>query len=115
MLGAAAPDAFVRAVSFFQAPPAIYLAAAIRLATGLGLTWAASTSRLPRLLAILGMVIAIGGLVTPLVGERLAAPILDSWSAGGPSAVRLWGACALVLAGLLFYAFHARRSPVVGS
>ncbi len=115
ILGVAAPSSFVQAVSFFQTPPMLYIAAGLRVLVGAGLAWAASVSRLPRLLLILGVIIAIGGLVTPLVGTLLARPILDSWAAGGPGWVRLWGAASLALAAFLGYNFSRRTSPVTAS
>ena len=110
LAGVLTPAFFVRAVSVFQEPPTLYLAAMIRVAVGAGLAWAASASRLPRLVFVFGVIIAIGGLATPFMGAQLARPILASWAAGGPGLVRAWGAAALALAALLLYAFSYRRS-----
>ena len=111
ILGVASPGAFVRAVSFFQAPPILYIAAVLRFILGAGLAWSASVSRLPRLLTILGVIIAIGGLATPFVGTRIARPILESWASGGPALVRVWGAGALALAAFVAYGFARRSVP----
>lgn len=46
-LGLAAPTIFVQVIHFFQTPPVIYLAAALRIAIGVILICAAPGSRLP--------------------------------------------------------------------
>ena len=109
VLGLVAPNAFVEVVSFFQTPAIIYLASAIRVAFGVILILAASTSRAPMTLRVLGGLIAIGGLLSPFFGVRFAQPILASWSAGGPVVVRIWAAFGLLLGAFIIYAVWPRR------
>lgn len=112
LLGLAAPDLFVRVIRFFQNSPVIYLAAIIRVAVGVALVRAAPASRARRGLQILGIIIVVGGLLTPFVGERAAHVILDSWSAGGPGIVRLWASIALAIGVFILYAVGLK--PVNG-
>ena len=109
ILGIAAPEVFLRTVTFFQTPPAIYLAAAIRVVVGVVLFRAAKESRVPRVLLVLGVLITVGGLLTPLVGVRGARVILDWWSAGGSGFVRVWGGVAVAVGVFIVYAVAPNR------
>ena len=107
--GLIAPDAFVEMVGFFQIPAMIYPAAAIRVACGVILALAASASRAPKSLRVLGVLIAIGGALSPFIGARFAQAVLESWSAGGPGVVRIWAAAALLIGASIIYAMWPRR------
>lgn len=109
ILGIAAPDAFLSIVRFFQTPPVIYLAAALRVVFGVVLVRAAPASRAPKVLRVLGFIIAVGGLVTPFVGVRAGHVILDWWSAGGPALVRVWAGVSLALGAFIVYAVAPNR------
>jgi hypothetical protein len=109
LFGVLAPAEFVSTVRWFQDPPALYLAAAIRVAVGAVLLGAARESRAPVVLRVLGALILVGGLATPFFGTRLARPILESWSAGGSGLVRTFAAAALAAG--LFILYAVRRGP----
>jgi hypothetical protein len=104
IFGIAAPDPFVDALTYVQAPPVIYVAAVIRVAFGVVLFRAAPVSRTPTILRILGSFIVLGGLLTPFFGVRIGHAILDAWSAGGPGVVRLWAGVSLALGVFIVYA-----------
>ena len=104
VFGLAAPDAFLRTLRSIQTPPVIYLAAVVRVAFGLVLFRAAPVSRAPTFLRALGLIIFIGGLVTPIFGVQIGHAILDWWSAGGPPLVRAWAAVSLLLGAFIVYA-----------
>ncbi len=106
--GSIAPGVFASLVAWFQVPPAIYLAAVIRVATGVGLVHAAPASRSPKLLRALGALIAIGGLITPVVGVPIGRAILVWWSEGGAPLIRLFGAGAGVLGAFIIHACSKR-------
>lgn len=111
VLGLAAPDLFVRLVRTLQEPPVIYAAAVIRFVFGVVLFRVAPLSRAPIALRGLGVLVAAGGLLTPIIGIPLARTILTWWSDGGPVLVRIWAAAALCLGALIVYAtMPARRS-----
>ncbi len=77
IIGLAAPDLFAGMVRFMQTSPAIYVAAAVRVAVGVVLLQAAYTSRLPIFLRIFGGFVLLGGLLTPFVGRQFAE--VHSW------------------------------------
>ena len=104
LTGLAAPDVFAGVVRFMLTSPAIYAAAAVRVAVGIVLLRAASASRLPIFLRILGGFVLLGGLLTPFVGKRFAEVILDWWSWQGSALVRLFAAVSLVLGLVTAYA-----------
>jgi len=104
LIGLAAPDVFAGVVRFMQTSPVIYAAAAVRVAVGIVLLQAASTSRLPIFLRILGGFVLLGGLLTPFVGRQFAEVILNWWSSHGSALVRLFAAVSLTLGLVTAYA-----------
>ena len=107
--GAIAPASFVQTVTFFQSPPMLYIAAVIRVAVGVVLIVAAPASRTPVLVRALGVLIAIGGLLTPLMGTEIARPILDWW-ATDLVIPRAFGLIAIGLGLLVLYASAGPRT-----
>jgi hypothetical protein len=108
LIGLAAPDVFAGVVRFMQTSPAIYAAVAVRVAVGIVLLQAASTSRLPVFLRILGGFVLLGGLLTPFVGRQFAEVILNWWSSHGCALVRLFAAVSLTLGLVTAYAVAPR-------
>jgi hypothetical protein len=109
VVGLAMPDQFVGVVRTFQEPPVIYAAAVIRFVFGAVLFRAGPRSRAPFALRSLGLLIALGGLLTPIVGIPFARVVLGWWS--DPFIVRVWAAAALGLGLLIVYlTLPARRA-----
>jgi hypothetical protein len=104
VMGLVSPEIFRRAVGAMQVPPALYVAAAIRLAVGVALVAAAPGSRAPWPLRIPGAAIAIGGVLTPFWGETMARTVLSSWDAAGPGMARLWCAAGAILGAFIIWA-----------
>jgi hypothetical protein len=109
-LGLVAPDTFVAAVRFMQDPPWLYLAAAIRLGVGIILLLAAPASRFPTVFRVIGAIVAIGGLLTPFIGQWLAKLILGWWTSGGPGVVRAWAVFALAFGSLVIRGIAPKRA-----
>ena len=109
--GLVAPESFLRLIQWVQTPPNIYFAAVVRVAFGIVLIFAAPRSRTPLALRILGGLIALGGLLTPFLGIRLADVILGWWSQG-PGIVRAWAAGALAIG---FFIVYATARPAQGA
>ena len=103
-LGVVAPKRLMAVVRSFQSPAGLYATAAIRLVLGVALVFAAPGSRAPGFIWVLGIVIFVAGLVTPVVGLERFRHLLDWWLARGPGFARVWGAVAFVLGLLLAYA-----------
>jgi len=93
--GIASPTWLVGLVGRLQTPAGLYFAMGLRLLLGVALIFSAPESRAPSLLAVLGVVTIVAGLVTPLFGLRRFAALLRWWSERPPALVRAW--CVLVL------------------
>lgn len=105
------PAGFAAIVAALQPPPALYLAAALRFAIGVTFLAAIPGSRATLPLFFLGVVMVVGGVVTPIIGQGLARPILDAWNEGGVWIVRGWGVAAMGLGGFARWALGPRPAP----
>jgi hypothetical protein len=114
LLGLSMHAPLVGLLGAFEVPPALYIAAALRVASGIVLVMAAPASRLPLALRIVGWLLFAVGVLTPIVGVAFAESI-RSWTIGGPGAVRAWAAGALILGAFIVYAtFPKAPSPRTG-
>jgi hypothetical protein len=104
VVGIVSPARLLEIVGKFQTPRGIYAATAIRLVLGVALFLAAPGSRAPALLEILGIVIMVAGLITPVFGLERFRRILDWWSAQGSGFIRAWALCAVAFGAYLVYA-----------
>ncbi len=102
-LGIVSPARLLALVRRVQTPSGFYLVAALRVALGLALFFAAPSSRAPEFVGPLGIIVVLIGLVTPFFGVDRVRRILDVWSKFGSVFLRLWA--ALVLAFGLFLAY----------
>ena len=80
LLGVASPHGLLTAVRFMVTPRGLYLVAALRVVFGVVLILAARSSRAPGVLRLLGVVMLVAGLTTPLFGVDRAHAMLDWWS-----------------------------------
>lgn len=103
-LGMFSPMRLLDIVRHFQSPAGIYAAAALRIILGVALFLAAPTSRAPEVVRILGIIILVAGLITPLFGLERFRRLLDWWSVRGPAFMRVWAGFALAFGLLLAYA-----------
>ena len=108
------PPGFAALVGALQPPPALYVAAALRFLIGVVFLAAARGSRATLPLFFLGVIMVAGGIVTPIIGQGLARPILDAWNAGETGIVRGWGIAAGVLGGFALWALEPRPAPETG-
>ena len=74
----------------------MWVATAIRAVLGLGLLAAASDSKAPILLKILGLLILIVAIVTPILGLDRHRRMIDWWLARSRTVEMFWGAAAFV-------------------
>lgn len=103
-VGVVSPARLVEIAGRFQTPVGMLAATAVRLVLGLSLYLAAPASRAPSVLQVLGIVIVVAGLLTPLVGRERFRRLLDWWAAQGAAFVRVWSACTVALGLWLVYA-----------
>ncbi|HME88726.1 MAG TPA: hypothetical protein VKE30_05895 [Chthoniobacterales bacterium] len=81
----------------------MWVAAAIRMVFGLGLLAAASESKAPSLLRILGLVIFIVAIVMPILGLDRHRRIIDWWLERPRTTQIVWGTVSFVLGIALIY------------
>ncbi len=97
---------------YIVTPIGLYVVAALRIGIGLVLVVAASASRAPNTLRILGTIIFVAGLVTPFVGVDRTRAMLDWWTAQGPVFIRLSSCVAIAIGAFITYVVAARRRGV---
>ena len=95
VLALAAPSVLLELGRTLQSPTGLYVVAAVRVGFGTILLWAASNSRTPRTLRILGVFIIIAGLVTPFLGVDRTRAAFDWWSTQGSFFARAWPVAAV--------------------
>lgn len=103
-LGMAAPERLAGVVRSFQTRTGLYITGVTRIVFGVALVFAAPGSRAPAVLWILGIVIFVTGLITPVIGLERFRHLTDWWLARGPWFARIWGFVAFAMGLLLAYA-----------
>ena len=104
-LGIAAPSAVFEFGRSLQSGGALYVLAALRIALGAILIWAAPDARAPRMLRIFGGLIIVAGVATPFFGLERSRAVFDWWSTQGSVYMRAWPVTAIILG--LFIAYVA--------
>ena len=79
-VGIASPAVLLELGQSLQTSSALYVIAAIRVAVGAVLLSVASRSRMPRTLRVLGIVIVVAGVLTPLFGVERTQAVVGWWS-----------------------------------
>ena len=106
-VGILVPSVLVWIAQHAVTSDAFYVIATVRVALGLVLISAASVSRTPKTLRVLGYVILITGVTTALmslVAMERARAIVEWWLQQGPSVIRLAGVLVLALGTFVAYA-----------
>ncbi len=88
----------------------LYVVAALRIVFGILLLRVASTSRMPRTVRVIGVVVLVAGLVTPFFGIERAHRMIEWLFGQGPLLVRAWGGIAAFVGLFLIYAVAAPRN-----
>ena len=112
LTGIADPSVLLKVGRSLQSSGALYWIAAIRIAIGALLVWAAPASRAPRLLRVVGVIVVVVGLITPLFGVERVQAVLTWWEDQGQLFMRVTPGVAVVVGGLLVYAFVPTRRHV---
>jgi hypothetical protein len=103
-LGIVSPMMLLGVVRKFESPAGIYAAAALRIMLGVALFLSAPTSRVQEVVRILGIIIFVVGIITPLFGIERFRRLLNWWSERGPVFMRVWAGFALGFGLFLAYA-----------
>ena len=99
--GVVSPPAFLAIVRRLTSLQGFYLLAILRIAFGAVLYLAAPVSQMPTLIEVTGIVVFVSGVVTPFFSHRRYRKVIEWWSGGGDSYIRVWAGCAIVFALLL--------------
>ena len=97
IVGIVSPGALLTVGGHFLTSFGLYAAAAIRIAVGIVLVRAASTSRSRSALRALGFFILLAGVITPFIGVERSRAMVEWWWAQGPAFMRAWAVLALAL------------------
>lgn len=104
LAGVLSPERLLSAVTEAQSRLGIHGIAALRLLIGGALLVAASSSRAPLYLTLLGGLSLVSGALTPFVGARRFEAILDWWRSRSRWVVRLWSAFVVAFGSSLVWA-----------
>ena len=81
VVGLVAPAVLLEFGRSLLAPPALYWVAAVRVIFGVLLILVATQSRMPRTLRVIGALIVVAGILTPLFGIERIGEVFDWISA----------------------------------
>jgi hypothetical protein len=95
-------------------PAGLYAIAVLRVGIGLLLMFVARSSRAPNTLRVLGAVVLVAGLTTPLFGVNRVRAILE-WEAMHISLLRAGAVVALAAGGFLTFAVTGGRRAKGGA
>jgi hypothetical protein len=109
VVGIATPSVLLEFGQSLQTPGTLYIVAAVRIMFGVVLILAAPGSRMPRTLRVIGIIIIVAGLLSPLFGLEFAQAMLTWFSNHGPIFMRAWASLAVVFGGFVVYAVIAPR------
>ncbi|MEX2197833.1 MAG: hypothetical protein WD886_03425, partial [Burkholderiales bacterium] len=109
VVGVAFPSVLLEFGQSMQTPSALLVAAVIRIIFGAVLVWVASASRMPRTLRVIGVLIIVGGVLTPLFGVERFQAILSWFSSQGPLLMRAWAITAVIFGVFVAYVVNSPR------
>src|SRR2546423_3901621 len=98
------PDRVLPLAQFTTTPNGVYVATIIRFAIGIILLFAASRSRFPKVLRIIGTLALVAGIATLVFGSSGTRPLANSLSKNGSVVVRVFGTFVLLVGGFVVYA-----------
>lgn len=109
LVGVATPSLVLEFGASLLTPTGLYAAAALRIAIGFVLVRVAPESRHSTVFRVVGSLLIIAGVLTPLFGVDRSRAVLDWWSSQGPLAVRLGAGVAVVFGVFLVHAIVSPR------
>jgi|ERR1051326_613576 hypothetical protein len=103
--GFVAPDVLVGIARRFASPVGIWIAAALRVVLGVALIFAAPGARVPTTMRVVGILVVIAGLLTPVFELSWFRGFLEWWFGH----MRLWAGIAVVVGAALAYGVSPAR------
>ncbi len=108
--GVLVPSRLADFVTRFASKGGLWVSAAIRLAFGLALWFAAPASRAPLLLQVLAVVALLAAVVLPFMGVERFKRLIDWWTGLSPTAMRFNSLIAVAFGAAILWALL----PVAG-
>lgn len=109
LVGIAAPSILFEFGRALQTTGELYAVTVVRVLFGVILLLAPPTSRMPRTLRVIGILMIVGGLLTPFFGVDRIHAIVDWWSAQVPFVMRALPGIAVILGIFIVYAAGSAR------
>jgi uncharacterized membrane protein len=109
VLGVAAPAVLLQFGGSLLAAPALYLVAAVRVVFGALLILVSAESRMPRALRVVGVLIVVAGLLTPLFGAERFREAFTWFSGQEPWLLRAVAVLPLIIGVFFVYAINSHR------
>ena len=109
LIGLVAPSLLLDFGRSLLTESGLYAIAAVRVVIGLLLVFAARNSRMPQTLRVIGSVIIIAGVLTPLFGVTRSAAMFNWLSLQGATFVRVIAVVAIAIGTFVVYAIAPRR------
>ena len=103
------PEGLLRIGQYSFTQTGLYVIAAVRITIGLVLFLAATGSRAPRTLRVIGILVCVLGVVTALVTLERAQELLAWWLSHGPGLIRIAAVIIVGLGSFIAYATAPRR------
>ena len=109
IVGLVSPDSLLTVGRYVVTPVGLYAIAALRVSIGLLLMLVAPISRVPRTLRVLGALVLVAGLATPVFGVDRTRAILDWEATQGTALLRAGAVVALAAGGFIAFAVTGGR------
>jgi len=107
--GLLVPDRVMSARLIAGTQSGLLAIAVLRSAIGIVLIMVAPRSRAPKTLQVIGALLLLAGMVTPLFGVARSKAVLDWEAAQGPMLVRGWAIVAVAVSGALAFVMKPVR------
>ncbi len=104
LVGVLMPKRFGAMANFWTAPGRVYVGAAIRLAMGAALIWAAPATRFPAVVQVVGWILVVAAIIAAMIPQPVVVRMAAGFARLKPVSIRTIGAAAIGLGALLIYA-----------
>jgi hypothetical protein len=94
------PEGLMQLVTYSFSRTGLYVVAAVRIVLGGILVFAASATRTPKTVRVIGLVLLVAGIATALIPLERAQLMKDWWVERGPDTIRI-AACFPLVAGII--------------
>ena len=109
LTGVVWPEGVMQFATYSFTATGLYVAAAVRIVLGGMLLFAATATRTPRTIRIIGLLILVAGIATALISVERAQSMKDWWLGHGPHVLRIAACVPLAVGIFLAWATISRR------